>query len=313
MNALPHHPFRFGIMSLPAWDDLITQVRHAEELGYSAFHVGDHMFSIAPITALTAAAMATTRIRVGCMVMGNDFWNPSILAREALVIDNLSNGRLEFGLGSGWLNYDYQMTGIPMDTPGVRISRLEESVTIMKSLLAGEEITFQGKYYNISELNLATKPLQKPHIPLTIGGGSKRVLSLAARQADIISFNLRTTVEGWVDIAKTTLADTEQKVEWVRKAAGARLSELELSVFTYGIASTDSWEDALEQLESEYKNWGGITKAQMAESPHFLVGDKEQIIEKLYQNRERFGFSYYVIDVKHMESFAPLVQRLTGK
>jgi len=200
-----------------------------------------------------------------------------------------------------------------MDTPGVRISRLEESVAIMKSLLAGEVTNFQGKYYTIRELNLATKPAQNPHIPLTIGGGSRRVLSLAARQADIISFNLRTTPEGWVDISKTTLADTEQKVEWVREAAGPRLSELELSVFTYGIAVTDTWEDDLEQLEKDYVNWGGINKVQIAESPHFLVGDKEQITDKLFQNRERFGFSYYVIDVKHMESFAPLVQHLTGK
>lgn len=313
MNTLPHHPFRFGLISYSPSTNIIIQARRAEELGYSAFHLSDHMFNMAPIAAITAAAMATTTLRIGSMVFGNDFWHPAILAREALAIDGLSNGRLEFGIGSGWYSEDYKQLGIQMDVPAVRISRLEESVSILKGLLAGEVVTFEGKYYNICALDLAAKPVQQPHVPLTIGGGGKRVLSLAARQADIISFSTRSTPSGWVDISDAVLEENRRKVEWVCQAAGERLAGLEFSVFVSDVVVTDNVENALDKILKDKQSWGSINREQVMESPQFLVGDLEQIVAKLQLNRERFGFSYYVLWEGSMENFAPVVKRLAGK
>ncbi len=313
MNILQQRPFRFGVLGYPACADLAAQARRAEELGYSAYHLSDHVFNIAPIAAMTAAALATSTIRIGSMVLGNDFWNPVILARELLAIDYLSNGRLEFGIGSGWYIEDYKQSGIPMNSPGVRISRLEESLTILKSLLSGETVSYQGKYYTIQEHKPGAQPVQHPHPPITIGGGGKRVLSLAARQADIVGLNSRMTASGGIDLHTNTLEGTRQKVEWVREAAGERLSELEFSILAGNPVITTSPEQAAARIVEDNEYWGGnLTVEQVLESPGYLVGDVEQIIEKLCQNRERFGFSYYVIFDGALESFAPVVKRLAG-
>jgi len=168
MPALPHHPFRFGVLNfgISSGAELTTRARRHEDLGYSTFLLSDHVFNFAPFTGMAAAALATSRLRVGTYVLGNDFWHPAILAREALAIDLVSNGRLEFGLGSGWYSADYAQTGIPLDSPGVRISRLEESVSIMKGLLSGETVAFHGKYYHIDQLSVAPKPCSSPTRPL---------------------------------------------------------------------------------------------------------------------------------------------------
>ena len=314
MNTLPQRPFRFGVLCYPKLEELAAQARKAEDLGYSAYHLSDHVFNIAPIAAMTAAALATSTIRIGSMVLGNDFWNPVLLARELLAIDGFSNGRLEFGLGSGWYSEDYKHSGIPMDTPGVRISRLEESVTILKGLLSGETVTFQGKYYNIQEHQADTKPIQQPHPPILIGGGGRRVLSLAARQADIISFNGRATPSGGLAPQTNTLEATTQKVDWVREAAGERLSELELSVLASTVILTAAPEEAAAKSAEDARYWGAnLTVEQVLEAPNHLIGDLDQIADKLQQNRERVGFSYYVIFDEVLESFAPLVKRLAGK
>jgi probable F420-dependent oxidoreductase len=315
MCPFPLHPFRFGVLNFPACEGLAAQARRAEELGYDVFHLSDHFTNIAPVAAMTSAAMATTKIRIGSAVFGNDFWHPAVLAREMLAVDCLSNGRLEFGLGSGWYSEDYKQTCIPMDSTGVRISRLEESVQIYKGLLSGETVTFQGKYYEVSELNLVAKPTQHPHPPIMIGGGSKRVLSLAGREADIISLNGRTTSSGGYDPLSLSQAAFAQKIDWIREAAGERLAQLELSVLSGTAVVTDTPEQTVQEIvEGDRKWWGAsLTPEQVMESPTHLIGSVEQIVEKILQNRERFGLSYYVIFDDALESFAPVVQRLAGK
>ena len=314
METLPQRPFRFGVLSYPACADLAAQARRAEELKYDIYHLSDHVFNIAPITAMTAAALATSKIRIGTAVLGNDFWHPAILARELLAIDCLSNGRLEFGLGSGWYAEDYKQSGIPMDAPGVRISRLEEAVQIYKGLLSGDTVSFQGKYYNVSELNLVAKPTQQPHPPIMIGGGSKRVLQMAGRVADIVSINNRTTASGGIDPLSQASEAFAQKVVWVREGAGERLSKVELSILVGTPIITDTPERAaLEVVEGDQKWWGtSLTPEQVLASPAHLIGSVDQIVDKIYQNRERFGLSYYVIFDSALESFAPVVQRLAG-
>ncbi len=316
MPDLPHHPFRFGVGSKTpsSGADLIAHARRVEELGYSTILFGDHFFAFAPLTGMAAAAMATSRLRVGTTVLANDFWHPVMLAREALAIDLVSNGRLEFGIGSGWYSEDYAKTGIPMDAPGVRISRFEEGVQVLKGLLSGETVTFQGKYYHIDQLSLAPKPVQQPHPPILIGGGSQRVLSLAARQADIISFDIRKATVGWLDTTSVSLEATRQKVEWVRQAAGERLPGLEFNNVLQGAAVSGNQEQAARQIIEDFKPWGiEYTLEQVLESPAFLLGDVEQIVDKLQQYREQFGFSYYLFGGDSMEDFAPVVKRLAGR
>ena len=315
MITLPNHPFRFGVLNYPDCADLIAQARIVEDLGYDVFLLSDHIFAVAPMSGLAAVASATAKVRIGSMVLGNDFWHPAILARELLAIDCLSNGRLEFGLGSGWYSEDYKQTGIPMDSPGVRISRLEESSHVFKGLLSGEKVSFHGKYYNIDELALSTKPIQQPHPPILIGGGSKRVLSLAARQADIVGFNCRTTATGGLDPVSMTLEATQQKADWVYKDAGERLPGLELSIMVNEPVITNSIEPSIRKIIEDNKNWWGtnLTPEQVTESPHYLLGSVEQIADKIIQNRERFGISYYVIFDDALESFAPVVKRMAGK
>jgi probable F420-dependent oxidoreductase len=315
MPTLPHHPFRFGCLnfSLPSGAEFAARARLHEDLGYSTLLLSDHVFNCGPITGMVAAALATTRLRVGTCVLGNDFWNPAIIARELLTIDQVSDGRLEFGLGSGWYASDYTQSGIAFDSPGVRISRLEESVAILKGLLSGETVTFNGAYYHLDQLDLAKKPVQQPHPPIMIGGGGRRILSLAARQADIISFNARATSTGGLDPSSTTLQATQEKVDWVCQAAGERLPGLEFNVLASVIITSD--QEAAARKAGENWKWTGneLTADQVLESPASLIGEVEEIVEKIQKNRERFGFSYYTIFENDLETFAPVVKRLAGK
>jgi probable F420-dependent oxidoreductase len=315
VTTLPHHPFRFacGSKTPTSGADFVAYVRKVEDLGYSTIGFADHFIAFpTPLAGMAVAAAVTSHLRVAA-IFANDFWHPAWLAREILAIDLFSNGRLEFNIGSGWYKEDYAKSGIPLEAPGVRISRLEESVHILKGLLSGETVTFQGKYYMIDQLSLEPKPVQKPHPPILIGGGSKRILSLAARQADIISFNIRTTPDGWLDTSSVSLEATRQKVEWVCQAAGERLPDLEFSIVQPGAVITRDREQAARQIIENYQQWGlEYTMEDVLNSPAFLVGDVEQIVDQLQQNREQFGFSYYGFGGDELDSWTPVVKRLAG-
>ena len=195
----------------------------------------------------------------------------------------------------------------------MRISRLIESVQIVKGLLSGETVSFHGKYYHIDQLSLAPKPVQQPHPPILIGGGSKRILSLAAREADIVSFNIRSTPEGGLDATSNSLQAIQEKVDWVCQAAGERLPDLEFTVVG-DIVITGDREGAARKIVNDWKSMGvEYTEEIVLESPAFILGDVESIVDQLHQNRERFGFSYYTFGADQIEDFAPLVQRLAGR
>ena len=186
------HPFRFGVQAsaaadAQAWRDVARKV---EDLGFSTLHMPDHFSDqLAPMPALMAAADATTELRVGMLVLDNDFKHPVVLAKEIATLDVLSGGRVEFGLGAGWMVDDYELSGIPYDEPRVRVDRFEESLSIIKGLWGDDAVTFKGSHYEITGLNGLPKPLQKPHPAILIGGGGKRMLSIAAREADIVGVN----------------------------------------------------------------------------------------------------------------------------
>lgn len=315
------HPFRFGvnITDIKSGEELRATARKMEDLGYSTFSSGDHFrFGLAPIVPLMAVAEATTTLRVGTLVLGNDFRHPAVVARELATLDVLSNGRLELGLGTGWEQVDYVQPGIPLDSPGVRVGRLEEAIQIFKQFFGEQPVNFAGAYYTITNLNGIPKPIQSPHPPLLIGGGSKRMLSIAGREADIVSINLKTTADGQLDLASASAEATDQKIEWVRQAAGERFADLELNVLMLAVLITD---DPHQALAEKFAKWGInlqdisqiISVEALLASPHFLVGTENEIAELLQARRERFGISYYTLfGEESIDLFAPVVTRLTG-
>ena len=305
-------PFRFGVTapSPAAGTDWIARARRVEQLGYSILVVPDHFRDhLAPVPALTAAALATTRLRVGSLVFSNDFRHPAVLARDAATIDVLSGGRFELGLGAGWLREEYDQTGIPFDAPGTRVERLEEAVPIVKKLLAGERVTFAGRHYTIADLEGRPASVQRPHPPIAIGGGGRRTLTLAAREATIIGLVLRARRDGGgLELADLSAAATREKLDWVRAGAGERFDSLELNALIQAVVVTDQRTVAVDQLASRFKTSRDV----VLETPYLLVGTVEEICETLRERRERYGISYLTVFERDMEAFAPVVARLAG-
>lgn len=309
------HPrtFRFGVQLSTATsaEHWAEQARQAEDLGYSTLFLPDHFGDqLAPIPALTAAAAATTKLRVGALVFDNDYRHPVVLAKEAATVDLLSGGRLELGLGAGWMNSDYEQSGIAQDRAGVRVDRLEEGIAVLKGLFADGPFSYEGNHYRISGLDGLPKPVQKPGPPLLIGGGAKRVLSIAGRQADIVGIN-PSIPNGAVDAdaARSGIAtETDQKVDWVREAAGGRYDDLELNMLVFGAAITDDRADLVEKMAPLF----GIAPSEVDDYPHAWFGSVQQISEQLQRGRERWDVSYLTVQGDVMQAMAPVVAALTG-
>jgi probable F420-dependent oxidoreductase len=306
-------PFRFGVQehradNAKAWRE---KARLVETLGYTTLYLPDHFGDqLSPIGALMSAADATTTLRVGSLVFDNDYRHPVVLAKEAATLDLLSEGRLDFGLGAGWQVSDYEQTGIPFDAPGIRIERMAEALQIIKSFFAGGSVSFTGKHYKVEGVEAAPTPVQKPHPPIVLGGGGKRMLHLAGREADIVSVNFNLS-EGRVNrnLVRTGLAEaTDEKVGWIREAAGDRFAAIELSVTVFVANVTDDRDTVAGALAAGLRS----EPDEILQTPHFLIGTVEQIVEDLQARRERFGISYVVVPDEAAVSLAPVVERLTG-
>ncbi|HUC35952.1 MAG TPA: TIGR03621 family F420-dependent LLM class oxidoreductase [Acidimicrobiales bacterium] len=289
-----------------------AQARKAEDLGYSAILMPDHFDDqLAPVPALAAAAAATARIKIGALVFDNDYRHPLLLAKEAATLDVLSDGRLELGIGAGWMKSDYDQSGISYDPPGERVERFEEGVRVLKGLLETEgPFSFAGKHYEISDHTATPRPVQRPRPPILIGGGGKRVLSFAAREADIVgvNVNLRSGFVGQEAAADATPDATRRKVGWVRDAAGSRFDDLELNTLIGFAVITDEPEKILEPLASGF----GIDAADVPHVPLALVGSVEAIEEELRWRREEYGFSYFAVQSDAWETLGPVVSHLAG-
>ena len=306
-------PFRFGLV-LPnarSQEEWIAKAKRVEELGYSVLLMPDHFGGLlAPIPALMAAAQATQSLHIGSFVLDNDFRHPVVLAKESATLDLLSGGRLELGLGAGWLTSDYEQSGIPFDPAGVRVSRMEESLHILKGLFADGPVTFEGKYYTVKNLEGMPKPHQRPHPPLLVGGAGKRVLSIAAREADIVSLVARPLSDGSaLDVTDMSPAATERKLRVVRQEAGARFEELELNILLFAVVQTQNRQQEADLLAGRFQTTG----EQLLETPHCLIGTTEQMCEDLLVRRERYGISYITVFGDALETFAPVVAQLAGK
>lgn len=308
-------PFRFGVTTASAGSrrEWVEKARRLEALGYATITIPDHFpdtLSTAP--ALMAAADATERLRLGSWVFCNDFRHPALLYKDAATLDLLSDGRFELGIGAGWLKSEYDMTGIPFDPPGVRAARMEETVRIVKGLAGEGPFDFAGEHYQITGLEGAPKPLQKPLPPLYIGSGGKRLLSFAGREADIVGIVPKALPEGGLDVLDVTAEAVRRKVEWVREAAGAA-HDPELNILIFVLEVTDDRRAAAERHAAAFP---GFTAEDVLASPHALIGSPEQIAEDLRQRRAELGISYIVINTivdEHRELFAPVVALLAGQ
>jgi probable F420-dependent oxidoreductase len=311
------HPFRFGVineqMKAPsAWFD---HVRRVEALGYTTLLLRDHVVpdffgdQYAPLVALMAAASVTTTLRLGTMVIDNDYRHPVMLAKEAATLDCLSGGRFELGIGAGWLRTEYEQAGLPFDRAGVRIDRLEESIRVMKGIWAEAPTTFAGQHYQVTGMNGVPKPLQRPHPPLLIGGGKERMLKLAGREADIVGILTSDVSSGTLisDIRERMAAAVHQKIDWIRQGAGHRFDQIELSLIPT-IIFTDDRRSHIESLIRQ-QGWD-VTVEAVLQMPSMLIGSIEEIAQDLQTRRESYGFSYYVVADDQMDSFAPVIEWL---
>lgn len=271
-------------------------------------HFGDQL---APLVALTSAAAATSTLRVGTLVLDNDYRHPVVLAKEAATLDVLSGGRLELGLGAGWMTTDYEQSGIVKDPPGVRVDRMEEAISVLKGHFGDGPFDFSGEHYTINGLNGLPKPAQRPGLPLLIGGGAPRVLRIAGREADIVGINpnLRTGAIDAETASDAVAGKVGPKLGWVREGAGDRFDDIELQMLVFGVVVTDDRDTTLAAMASSF----GVDAADGFETPYLWVGTAEQICADLERWREQWGVSYWVVQGDAMESAASIVAALSGK
>ncbi len=302
--------FRFGIQLSTAPDGKAwtALARKAEDLGYSTVFVPDHFGDqLAPVPALTAAADATTSLRVGALVHDNDYKHPVVLAKELATLDVLSGGRVEVGLGAGWMQSDYDQAGIPMDPPGVRVSRMEEGIAVIKGCFAPGPFSFEGDHYRITAYDGMPKPVQTPP-PLLIGGGARRVLSIAAREADIVGIN-PSIHSGKVDAAAAQDGVAElldEKHAIVREAAGPRYDDLEINLLQFAGIITDDRRGTAEMMAPLF----GLPPEAVETYPYACIGTVDQICDDLRARRERWDASYIVFQGATLDVMAPVVAAL---
>lgn len=306
--------FRFSVqegrvMTAHEWRET---ARRAEALGYEGLYSPDHFDEqMAPIAALMAAADATTKLRIGSLVFANDYRHPVVLAKEAATLDVLSEGRFDLGLGAGWMARDYKQSGIPYESAGTRIERMEEGLQIIKKCFTGEKFSFSGKHYTITDLESYPVPVQKPHPPILMGGGGRRMLSLAAREADMVNvnYNLR---EGRINptlVHTGFAAATAEKIGWIKEAAGGRFDQIELGLTIFFANVTEDRESIAQAVAPGFQ----AQPSDVLEMPFFLIGTIDQLVEQVQARRDRFGISHVIVPGDAADVLAPLVDQLAGR
>ncbi|HZP96883.1 MAG TPA: TIGR03621 family F420-dependent LLM class oxidoreductase [Candidatus Limnocylindria bacterium] len=304
-------PFRFAVTVRWAgggtrWREF---ARRAEAQGYDALLVTDHMGpQLAAVPAMMAAADATERLRVGSFVFANDYRNPVMLAKEIATMDAISGGRVDLGIGAGWRMGDYRELGIPYDTPATRVARLEEAVHLLKRLFTEEYVDHAGAFYTVRRAHLLPRPVQRPYPPFMIGGGGPRVLRLAARQADIVSFIPSLGARGRPRLSTLSTRSLTERIARFRRYAGPRADEVELNVWLLDAGISDSARTLVRAAATTAKR--GMNA--MMRFPFLLYGTRSSVRELLRERRERFGINYVSIPGQAMDEFAPVVQELRG-
>ena len=311
-------PFRFGVIAESAQNgqQLLDTARRAEDAGFSILLLRDHFVEgpfphqLAPLVALAAVASATTTLRVGTLVISNDFHHPAVLAKEAATLDQLSGGRFELGLGAGFLRRDFTEAGLRFDQPGERVGRLEESIGVLKALFGPRPVTHHGRHYTVDGLDSFPKPVQRPHPPIHVGAARPRMLTIAARQADIVGLQTVSTANGVMtdDPAGRSARNVAGQVQRLRQAAGHHFDSLELST-TAIVVITNNPETAADDLASQ-RRWNGASARQVFDMPSVFVGSVQHVVDLCQERRETYGLSYFVVSDRVLDAMAPVVGRL---
>ena len=312
-------PFRF-LADAPAIADgraLAADARRAEAMGIDVLVIPDHLIEqLAPVPFMATVAAATERLRVGTFVLNNDLRHPAVLAQDLASLDVLSGGRLEIGIGAGWNVPEYRAIGLPFDPVGRRVARLGEAIAVLKGAFGPGPFSFTGEHYTITGLDGYPKPVQQPHPPIFVGGGGRRILSLAGREADIVGLAPRILPgeEPRSDPRSLTLAAASEKIGWAREAAGERSDRLEFNTYpsTSEIMVTDHARAEVRTLAARLRSRTGIeiTEEELLDSPHIYIGSIDSLVEKFTMLRERLGISS--IMVGGIDELAPVVERLKG-
>lgn len=313
-------PFRFlaDIRDVADARRLTERARKAEAIGYDGVVITDHLGieQLAPMPALAVVAAATERLRIGTFVLNNDLRHPAVLAQDLATLDVLSGGRLDVGLGAGWNRPEYAASGIAFEHGARRVERLEEAIAVLKGLFADAPFSFEGRHYRISEMVGLPRPVQRPHPRFLIGGGGRRVLTLAAREADVVGLSPRAGSTARGDIGSFLAPATAQKVTWVREAAGDRLAHLDLNTYptlSGRVVVTAEPRRALAEVLERVRLWAAddVSEADLLESPHVFVGTVDDLADKLRGLRERFGINSLMVGELD-DRLTPLVERLAG-
>jgi probable F420-dependent oxidoreductase len=315
-------PFRFGMMGehVRTAQELTDTARAAEETGYATFLLRDHFIEepfghqLAPLTALATAAAVTRNLRIGSMVFAHDYRHPVLLAKEVATLDQLSGGRFELGLGAGFSRPEYEQAGMTFDPPAARVRRFAETLAVLKGLFADPPLTFSGEHHTITDLDSFPKPAQRPHPPILIGAGGRRMLTIAAREADSIGILTASIVDGALqskDPRGMLAGSIAERIGWIRDAAGARFDGIELSLFCSVVLTEGSREDAAEQL-ARTRGWQDVRVDDVLAMPSVYIGTLDRVVDEMIERRERYGISYHIVLDQHLHTVAPLVVRLAG-
>lgn len=319
--------FRFGAGGGGTRDEggarkFVQLAQTAEDYGYDTFAVPDHLGNqVGPLAALGALSQATGTIRLATSMLANGFRHPAVLAKEATTIDVLSKGRLELGIGAGWCEEDFGKAGLEFGSPGRRLRRLDEALTVLDLLLRGETVDFEGEFYRIRGLEGSPRPRQGPRPPIAVAAGGPRMLALAAKHADIVSVAARTTADGRLLLSDMTMARTVERVDRIREAAGDRFEQIELNWMVATVVVTDdrvgAAELALEALAQGYPPYLARdvepTVDDLLSSPYLAFGTIEEIADQIRRVRRRTGMSYVGVFPTQMDAFAPVIPLLRGE
>ena len=309
-------PFRFGVQfsKSQSGSEYRSTVKKIEDLGFSTVFCPDHFDDQwAPTVALTVAAEVTESLKVGALVYDVDYRHPVTLAKEIATLDLISEGRVEFGIGAGWMRTDYESSGIQFDGPAIRIDRMLEAIKVVKGLWSGSSFSFAGEHYSISEMVGMPAPHTEKGPPIIVGGGGKRVLTAAAQAADIVGLNA-SLHSGSVgpDTALSALGDRFlERSRWVKEAAGDRFEDLEIQMNTFVATVTSSTSEADEMFEGMAPMFG-LSAEQARTIPMVLAGTVNDVCEQLLNYRDLYGANYWVIHENEFEAMAPVVARMAG-
>lgn len=294
---------------------LSERARRAEAIGVTTLVIPDHLVEIpAPIAWLATIAALTEHLRISPFVLNNDLRHPAVLAKELATLDVLSDGRLDVAIGAGWNGPEYAAIGLPFDAVGTRVDRLTEAIAVLKGCFRNGPFSFAGEHYRITDYDAFPKPIQRPHPPIFVGGGGKRTLTLAGREADIVGLAPRTLAGQRADPRSVTWAATEEKIGWVRDAAGERFVDLVLNVYPsqWPVTVTDDLRGEARRVIGRMRERTGqeLTEQEVIDSPHIFIGSVERFVEKFSELRERLGISSFMVG--SLEELGPVVGRLAG-